>query len=137
MQGDCNLSVRILLVGALMMGVISPIDAHHSMAMFDLEKIITIQGTVTDVAWGNPHTIFLCDANEVGVDNSPVRSWTLEGPSPSVLVSKGMKPDTIKVGDKISLTGNPRKDGKPVLLVLGLTDATGKRYAIKDTLGNY
>lgn len=137
MQRDRSAAVRIAVLGALIMGVIAPIYAHHSMAMFDLDKIITIQGTVTDVAWGNPHTIFLWDANEVGVDNSPVRNWTLEGPSPSVLVSKGMKPDTIKAGDKISMSGNPRKDGKPVLLILGLTDATGKRYAIKDTSGNY
>jgi len=107
------------------------------MAIFDLEKTITLQGTVTEVAWGNPHTIFLCDANEVNVENSPVRNWTLEAPAPSVLASKGMKSDTVKKDDKISITGNPRKDGKPVLLVLNLTDANGKRYAIKDTSGSY
>jgi hypothetical protein len=137
MKRDCKSAAYLAVLTVLLLGVIAPLQAHHSMAMFDLDKTITLEGTVTEVAWGNPHTIFLCDANEPGVENSPVRNWTLEAPSPSVLVSKGMKPDTIKVGDKIGLTGNPRKDGKAVLLVQTVTDATGKKYAIKDTTGNY
>jgi Family of unknown function (DUF6152) len=132
MKRDRIATAWVAALGVLLVGVTAPMFAHHSMSMFNLEKTITLQGTVTEAVWGNPHSLFSCDAKEVDADNAPVRNWSLEAPSPSVMMSKGLKADTIKVGDKITVTGNPRKDGKPSLLLLTLTDANGKRYIVKE-----
>lgn len=121
-------AICVVLLG----GLFTPLLAHHSMAMFDLEKTITIEGTVTEVVWGNPHTLFFIDAKDPSDANSPVKNWNLEFPSPASMAPRGFKADTVKVGDKITVTGNPRKDGKLNILVLTVVDASGKSYAIKD-----
>jgi len=113
-------------------GVVLPVFAHHSTAQFDTEKTITLEGTVTDIVWGNPHTLIFMDAKDPEAANSPVKNWNLELPSPGAMAAKGFKSDTVKAGDKITVICNPRKDGKPNVLVLTLTDAAGKTYVLKE-----
>ncbi len=118
----------IAMLGVLAFGLATPLFAHHSKSMYDLDKTINFECTVTEVAWGNPHVLFLADVKAPG----SVTNWNLEGPSPNVLVSKGLKADTLKVGDKITVTGNPRKDGKPHMLLVTVTDTSGKHYTLVD-----
>jgi Family of unknown function (DUF6152) len=117
----------------LLVGVVVPIFAHHSQAMFDLTKTVAIQGIVTEIDWSNPHVWFYLDAKKVDVENAHVENWSLEGQAPNFLMSngEGWQPDTIKVGDKITAIGNQRKDGKPTMLLLGVTLADGKKFTSK------
>ena len=124
MTRDHSRAALVAVLGILLVGLATPALAHHSKSMYDLDKTITLECTVTEVAWGNPHVLYLADAKDAG--KSSVINWNLEGPSPNVLISKGVKADTLKVGDKITVTGNPRKDGKPHMLLVTLTDTSGK-----------
>ena len=98
---------------ALMAGLISfPASlavAHHSAAAFDtkVEKVIT--GTVKKVNWTNPHTwIWLDVPNEKG----GVDTWGVEGMSPNYLDRRGWSRNTLKPGDKLSITIHPMRDGQ-------------------------
>ena len=132
MHFGCIKPTRIALLLIAFVGA-GPLFAHHSQAMFDLTKTVTIEGTVSEVDWANPHVWFYVDGSRVGVANDPVQHWALEGQSPGFLTSngEGWQRDTLKVGDKISATGNARKDGKPSMLLLTLTVANGKKFTSK------
>jgi hypothetical protein len=83
--------------------------AHHSAAAFNttVEKVIT--GTVNKVNWTNPHTwIWLDVVNEKGEKVT----WGIEGMSPNYLARRGWTRNTLKPGDKISVTIHPMRDGE-------------------------
>jgi hypothetical protein len=126
-------AVRTAIAIILLAGVGVPVFAHHSQTQFDLTKTTTIKGVVTEVDWSNPHTFFYIEGTVVGDSSGTKKMWGLEGQSPNFLMGngEGWKPDTLKVGDMVTATGNARKDGKPTMLLLGLDTANGKHYTSK------
>ena len=100
------LSCSLIAVAAMLTA--SSALAHHSFAMFDQSKIVTIQGIVKDFRWTNPHVfIQVMVKNDQGVDEE----WSIEMTSPEHLVRTGWKPGTLKPGDKITLNIHPLRDG--------------------------
>src|SRR5215831_18726879 len=82
--------------------------AHHSFAMFDQSQTVTLQGTVADFRWTNPHVfIELSVKNENGADEQ----WSIEMTSPEHLSRAGWRPGTLKPGDKVTLNIHPMRDG--------------------------
>src|SRR5258707_10260856 len=92
-------------------------SAHHSQSQFEPETTISIEGTLTKASWSNPHTLFLLDAKRVGGGDA-VQEWTVEGPAPRQLETKGWGRAVSKPGDKVTFEGRPRRDGKPELLLV-------------------
>ena len=84
-------------------------QAHHSFAMFDQEKTISVSGTVKEFEWTNPHAWIHLTA----VDQTTGRpvDWSFEMGSVGQIASQGWKSDSIKPGDKITVTGHPLRDG--------------------------
>jgi len=96
------------LVAAAVMLAASSAWAHHSFAMFDQSKILSMQGTVKDFRWTNPHVfIQLLVKNQDGSETE----WSIEMTSPEHLVRVGWKPGTLKPGDKVTLNIHPMHDG--------------------------
>ena len=93
-----------LLAGSLAL----PVSAHHSFAMFDQSKTVTLTGTVTQFQWTNPHSFIEIDA----VTKSGTEHWSIELNSPNNLTRQGWKRTTVKTGDKVTITLNPLRDGK-------------------------
>ena len=83
--------------------------AHHSFAMFDAEKTITLQGTVKEFEWVNPHSWLRINVTDEKTGKPAL--WALELSSPSRLVTMGMRADSVKAGDTVSVTFHPMKDG--------------------------
>lgn len=115
-----------LLLGLLVVGP-SSLLAHHSQASFDANKQVTIEGTVTEVNFSNPHTLFFIDAKLEG--QGEMQSWLVEGPNPAALQRVGWNRDSVSVGDKITATGNPARSGRPLMLVQEVTTADGEHFA--------
>src|SRR5579872_144307 len=92
---------------ALLLAVL-PVFAHHSTAMYDLVHGTIIGGVVTRFDWENPHTHILLD---VTGENNEIEHWTVELESRSILGHVGWAKDTLKPGDRISVTGGRAKDG--------------------------
>ncbi len=88
---------------------VSPARAHHSFAMFDAEKTVTLQGTVKEFEWTNPHSWLHIMAMDAQTGQQAV--WALELSSPARLKRMGMSADSVKPGDMISVTFHPLKDG--------------------------
>ena len=105
--------------------------AHHSTAMFDTDKAVTYRGVITKIVWANPHCFIYFDGSlDSAAANAPVEHWGVEGQSPSVMLNHGgWDETTAKVGDRITVTGNPRRDGQPTMLLMNAT-LNGKNYQV-------
>ena len=89
------------LAGALIIAAI-PAAAHHSIsAEFDTTKPIKFDGTVKSVDWMNPHIYVNIEA----VENGKSVVYSVEGGPPNALFRQGWRPDSLKVGDKVQVSG--------------------------------
>lgn len=104
-----------------------PVAAHHSFAMFDQGKTVTLKGTVSEFQWTNPHAFIEMDVPD---SNGTAEKWSIELNSPNNLTRQGWKSTMLKPGDKISLTMNPLRDGKKGGLFVSVVLPDGK--VIKD-----
>lgn len=96
------------IAGAALLSLSAPSFAHHSYAMFDMQKEITLEGTIKEVQWTNPHIwvqILVKDAagNEV--------EWSIEGAGATMLTRNGWSRGQVKAGDKAVMIVNPVKAG--------------------------
>jgi hypothetical protein len=89
--------------------VAAPAFGHHSFAMFDAEKTVTLQGMVKEFEWVNPHSWLRVMVNDEKTGKSVL--WAVELSSPGRLVTMGMRADSVKAGDAVSVTIHPMKDG--------------------------
>jgi hypothetical protein len=85
-----------------------PAAAHHSFAMFDATKTTTLEGSIKEFQWTNPHAwIILNVANAQG----QAEPWAIELNGPSGLVRDGWKPKTLTPGMPVSVSIHPLHDG--------------------------
>ena len=98
--------------------------AHHSGAMFDGTKTKTLNGTITEFNWVNPHSSFKVEVTEA--DGSKI-VWAVEMNTPQNLVREGWKRTTIKAGDKVTAVVRPLRDGGPGGSFVSITLADGTR----------
>jgi hypothetical protein len=83
--------------------------AHHSFAAeFDATQPIKLTGTVTKVEWTNPHTWFFMDVKN---EDGSVTNWGFEMPGPGQLLRAGMKRDSMKAGDVVTVDARRARDG--------------------------
>jgi hypothetical protein len=96
------------LSGCGSLACIPAASAHHSFAMFDRTKEVTLEGTVKDWQFTNPHSWLQLLVIENG---NPVE-YGIEGSSVNTLLRIGWGTKTFKAGDKISVLINPLRDGR-------------------------
>ncbi len=108
-----DLVISKLVIAAVAIGVLSfataELSAHHSFAAFDMSKEQTITGVVSRFDWTNPHTFIWV---EVTNDKGVVETWAIEGMSPNYLGRRGWSKNSVKPGDKITVSIRPLKEGK-------------------------
>jgi len=85
--------------------------AHHGLAAYD-SRSITLEGTVGDFQFIQPHPIITIDVKD---ENGNIAKWSVEMSSPNHLVRYGWNSHKLKVGDRITVTGNPAKNGSNLL----------------------
>jgi hypothetical protein len=108
----------------LLLGLyLAPLWAHHSMAGFDRTQTITLEGTVKEFSWANPHSWIELEVTEGG----KTVLWNFEMTAPAFLARAGWKRTTIKPGDRVTIVGNPLKSGDPGALFVSITLADGTR----------
>ena len=88
---------------------VMPASAHHSFAMFDATKDVTLKGTVKEFEWTNPHSWLRVTVMDEKTGKPAL--WALELSSPARLTTMGMHRDSVKAGDQVSVTFHPMKDG--------------------------
>jgi hypothetical protein len=110
-------------IGAALTLSLGQAHAHHSGAMFDITKEVKISGTVQEFNWTNPHSNFKVRVVSP-LGNEEI--WAVEMNSPNNLVREGWKRTTLKVGDKVTVTVRPLRDGTPGGQYVSVILAAGK-----------
>ena len=112
-----SLALAVLVVAVV------PAAAHHSFAAFDMTNQKTVTGAVKQVDWTNPHIwIWIDVANDKGGSDT----YGFEGMSPNYLARRGWTRTTLHVGDTITVSYRPMKDGKKGGMFVSGTTAAGK-----------
>jgi hypothetical protein len=120
-----NTMVKLPLLG-LALAVSLPVGsafAHHSAAMFDQEKVVTLTGYVKQYDFSNPHCwIIFTVQNPNGIQEP----WAAEGYTPNSMKRWGLEPSTVKPGDKITISLHPLRDGQHGGSLISAILASGK-----------
>jgi len=121
-----SLLKRPLLVFAAEVCLVSvPVAAwaHHGGANYDMEKQLTMKGTVTEWLWANPHCFMKYDTTD---DKGNVAHWAVEVSNPTDMTKRGWSLHTFKPGDEVTVTVRPAKNGAPVGQLLKVVLANGQ-----------
>lgn len=114
----------VLMASALAAAIAVPALAHHSGAMFDDKKEVTLTGVVKEFQYTNPHSWLLIDVK--GQDGK-VTTWGFEAEGPSTLLRAGIRRSDFAPGTPITITGHPMKDGRPAAAWVKATRMTDKK----------
>jgi hypothetical protein len=114
------------LLGAGVVGAL-PALAHHSFAMFDSKKEVTLSGSVREFQWTNPHSWLQLDV----VRGAGTVEYSIEMGSPNTMSRKGWRRTTFKQGDHVTVVINPMRDGSTGGALVSAIDAQGNRLSMR------
>ena len=120
-----NLGLAGVLAGAMALGVSSPAWSHHSHAMFDHDKEVTITGTVAEWIFRNPHVFLYIDVKD---DKGETVRYTVEMSNITNMLKVGFGATTFKAGDTVTVTMHPLGDGRPGGNYIVAKGADGKQF---------
>jgi hypothetical protein len=118
-----TLVTGVTLSGVLIVGTSGPVAAHHSPVMFDMTKSVTVEGTVVEFSWTNPHSSIQLDVPGAG---GAMERWGVEMGSPNSMVRAGWKSTLLKPGDRVSVTVRPMKSGERGGMFVSIKLADGR-----------
>jgi hypothetical protein len=117
-------NVKLIAVVVLVVCV-APVQAHHSLSEYDVARKLTLNVTVREFRFVNPHPFLLVESRAGGL----VAVWRLELDNRFELVEIGMNANTFVSGDHLLVTGSPGQNQKPILYVRELDrPSDGFRY---------
>jgi len=112
----------------VVMIIAAPLMAHHGTGgIYDMQKAITLKGTVTMFKFVNPHVLVYFDVSE-NDKKSSVINWLGEGPSVINWTRTGWNRNSVKAGDQVTVTLFPARSGKPEGVVHKIVAANGKEW---------
>ena len=112
---------------ALAILMVAPAFAHHSFAVYDHTRTLTLRGTVTRFQWTNPHGFIEMDVQQ---SDGAVKHYSVELTSINMMQRVGWRSNMIKPGDKVQVVIAPLLSGEPVGLGLEVVLADGKTMAL-------
>jgi uncharacterized protein YfiM (DUF2279 family) len=105
--------------------------AHHSGAMFDRSKTITLKGKLKEYRFVAPHSWISVIATADG--KSKEERWDVEGATASRMKAQGITPERLKVGDTVTLRIHPLRDGRKAGSLIDITLADGTKMTNNTT----
>jgi hypothetical protein len=101
--------MRQPIVPALLGLICTSAVAHHSPAIFDGDRVITLEGVVSAYGWKYPHVYIFVD---VEGDNGQLMRWQIEGDDPRTMSRSGWTATTLAIGDRVAVRGNPDRNAE-------------------------
>jgi hypothetical protein len=99
------------------------LSAHHSVAGYDTQKVITVRGVIKEFNWRNPHVYVVWDAKD---ENGKVVEWAGELSSPTTMIQQGMNRNSLKPGDEVLISLHPSRTSNPLGVIQKIAMADGK-----------
>jgi len=119
-----------LLVLAAVVMVAPPLVAHHGRGRaYDMQKRLTLKGTVSQVKWQNPHVLIFID---VADDAGKVVTWGFENSNVHTLAAQGYNRNTLKVGEAVTAIVNPAANGEPLGIVVKVILPDGREIMSRE-----
>lgn len=128
-----RLTLSVALVGASLLAGVAHLHAHHAFAAeFDVNRPLTLKGTLVKWEMVNPHSWF-----HIGVKDKDgkVTTWMVEGGSPNQLIRMGVTKNTVPVGTELVVEGYQAKDGTMKAVGRNFVLADGKRLFLGGSAG--
>lgn len=116
-------TVRFATVAAGILLAVVPAFAHHGDAAYDMTKLVTVKGTVSDFQFTNPHAEVFITVKDA---DGKVEQWKGEMTSPNMLTRRGWTRSTLKPGEEVTLIGYRAKDGTTSLWLKKVIAGKGK-----------
>jgi len=120
-----TLLVSVVVTLALVASAVS-LSAHHSWPV-NMDKLVTVKGTVMEFAWENPHPMITL---EVRTDDGKVEKWLIGGPAINRMEGNGWTKTTVKAGDMLTGIGYQFSDGQKILRLDRVVFADGKEMRL-------
>jgi hypothetical protein len=117
------------LLPAWMLAVLvaTPASAHHSLAAYETSNYRTVQGTVKEFFWGNPHSTLTLAVEEPSGETT---DWIFEGGSPGRLARGGFDERTIVSGDDVIVSYHRNRDNSIGGFFLAVTKENGDIFSL-------
>ena len=115
---------KLLHILAMIAVTVAPVFAHHSFAMYDHTRTMTIKGEVSKFQWTNPHGYLEIDVKQ---KDGTVKHFSCEMTSINMMTRLGWRSNMIKAGDVVVATVAPLLNGDPAGLLLDVTLPDGKK----------
>lgn len=123
-----KVTIFLLVGAALIVGVLSqPALGHHGGAAFDQTQSITLQGTMTELQFTNPHVLLFFDVTN---DKGETVNWSGWLTAPNKLSRAGWTRRTLAAGDKVVVSGTPHKAGSHIVQIRKLVGPDGKELPL-------
>ena len=107
-----------------------PLAAHHGRGRaYDMQKKLTLKGTVSQVKWQNPHVLIFIDVPD---ETGKVVTWGFENSNVHTLATQGYNRNTLKVGQPVTAIVNPATNGSPLGIIVKVILADGKEIMSRE-----
>ncbi len=118
-----NRLLHLATAVGLCLTLVPTASAHHSQSEYDLRAKVEVEGAVTKVEWRSPHVWVYVDVTNTKGEKV---NWSFELPSPVTLMRRGWTRDSLKVGDRVTVTGAPAKNFPAIAIANFIRDDKGK-----------
>jgi Family of unknown function (DUF6152) len=125
---------RLALVMGVLFAAVPPAAAHHSNAIYDLERNVTLSGVVTRYEWANPHVYLDVETRD---ESGGSAVWQIEASPPTLMARRGWSPTSFAPGDPVTVDAHPaRNASKRMALGLSLRTADGATLVVSRNVPN-
>src|SRR5262245_49994024 len=115
---------RLVIIAALALIIFGgTLWAHHSVAGYDTQKVITVHGVIKEFNWRNPHVYIVWDVKD---ESGKVVEWAGELSSPTTMIQLGMNRNSLKPGDEVLISLHPSRTSNPLGVIQKIAMANGK-----------
>ncbi len=126
MQRKMFAGIALAAVACLL--VSQPMFAHHGAAGYDMDKVVTLKGTITSFEWTNPHSQIYFDVKD---DKGNVAHWVAETEPPAVMLEHGWVRRSLNPGDQVTVYCFAAKNGATTSILQKVVMADGKELVAR------
>ena len=117
------------VIAGLLLALLNSAPAHHSIVPFDTGTFVELEGEISEISWRNPHVrLKMLVQNQAGEREE----WELEGDSANATIRQGLTRESINLGERVRIAGNPSNRGRRELLVTNILLASGVEHLMTE-----